>query len=60
MRPHPIHGSDDTACRWLCLSAGRRTRQDEAEILKALDRLPFRGRPFPPADFPSLNLEIVK
>lgn len=49
---HPIHGSDDAACRWLCLSAGQRTAQDEAEIHKALESMPYRGQALPTNLFP--------
>lgn len=57
---HPIHGSDDTACRWLCLSAGQRTKRDEADITKALDAMPHRGRAISVAEFPPFPLEIVQ
>lgn len=46
-RVHPIHGSDDAACRFLCLSAGQRTREDEEEIAKALEVMPYRGQALP-------------
>ena len=36
---HPIHGSDDAACRWLALSAGKRSRTDERELEQALEAL---------------------
>lgn len=54
MNPHPIHSSDeDRACRWLALSAGRRTREDECEIALALERFRHRGQPVHPSRFPS-------
>lgn len=49
---HPIHGSDDAACRFLALSAGRRTAQDEAEIAEALANLPYSHGPVPRLHFP--------
>lgn len=53
MSAHPIHAQDaDVACRWLCMSYDRRTRQDEEEIRKALDALPYSHGPVPRAQFP--------
>lgn len=45
-KAHPIHSRNaDTACRWLCTSAGQRTAKDELEIAEALRHLPFCGHP---------------
>lgn len=45
---HPIHAKDaDVGCRWLCLMAGQRTREDEIEVAKALQALPFPNGAFP-------------
>lgn len=53
---HPIHSHDsDVACRWLCLSAGRRTAQDERELAKALEALPFSKGPIPAQQLPNVE-----
>lgn len=44
--PHPIHDPDaDKCCRWLAMSAGRRTGRDHREIAAALELLPFPDGP---------------
>ena len=53
---HPIHGDADSACRWLCESAGQRTREDELEILEALENLPHRGQALPSNALPQIDV----
>lgn len=50
--PHPIHGPDDVACRFLALSAGQRTREDNDEIARALQNLPYSNGAVPRLAFP--------
>jgi len=59
MKTHPIHSrNEDTACAWLCAKAGRMTSQDEQELAKEIEQLPFRGHPF---KLPQINMiERVK
>lgn len=55
-KDHPIHQTDDIACRWLCESAGKRTRDDEAEIASALEIMPHQGGVVPPSRFPCIDM----
>lgn len=46
MKTHPIHAkNEDIGCRWLCLCGASMTAQDREEVCKALQELPFQGRP---------------
>lgn len=57
--PHPIHSKDpDECCRFLCLSAGNRTKRDNEAIADALEALPFRGKSL--ATPPALPLRLIK
>lgn len=61
MRPHPLNHKDPgVGCRWLCETAGRRTRHDEEAIAAALSELPFGGHPLPMRLVPPCPLERVK
>lgn len=57
--PHPIHSKNpDEGCRFLCLSAGQRTKRDNEAIADALEALPFQGKPLAPP--PALPLRLIK
>lgn len=46
MKPHPIHAkNEDIGCRWLCFCGANMTVQDREEVRRAIQELPFQGRP---------------
>ena len=59
MKSHPIHSSDpDVCCRWLCESAGQRSKADNEAVAEALEALPYRGQALPLSLFPKLEVTI--
>lgn len=50
-----VNGPDDVACRWLCMSAGQRSRAEEEGIVMALDSMPYCANVVPLSFFPDAH-----
>lgn len=58
---HPLLDRDpDVGARWLCLTAGRRTQQEQAALSEAMATLPHGGQPLPASLLPPIPLEAIR